>query len=57
MAGFGFTSNMGAPPQVIAEVVLWLMTSPEADTLNGQNIRAQDLCHERGLLPGWEGPV
>lgn len=57
MAGFGFTSNMGAPPQVIAEVVLWLTTSPEADALNGQNIRAQPFCHERGLLPGWEGPA
>ena len=57
MAGFGFTSTMGAPPEVIGAVVHWLMTSPEADALNGQNIQAQKLCHERGLLPDWVGPA
>jgi NAD(P)-dependent dehydrogenase (short-subunit alcohol dehydrogenase family) len=57
MAGFGFASSHGAPPEVVAEVVLWLMTSPEAAKFNGQNIEVQTLCHERGLLPGWAGPA
>lgn len=29
------------------------MESPDADRYNGQNIEAQELCHELGLLPGW----
>ena len=40
-------------PTVPAEVVRWLSTSPDADALNGQNIEAQDVCEELGLLPGW----
>lgn len=55
MAAYGFEG--GAPVEVIATVVAWLATSPEADALTGRNIEAQFLCHERGLLPGWEGPT
>lgn len=55
MAAFGFTG--GAPMAVSAKVVAWLATSSEADALAGTNIEAQFLCHERGLLPGWEGPT
>ena len=55
MAKFGIT-NKGAPMEVMGKVVGWLCTSPEADHYNGRNIEAQFFCHERGLLPGWEGP-
>lgn len=55
MKAFGFEG--GAPIDVIARVIGWLATSSEADALTGVNIEAQHLCHERGLLPGWEGPT
>lgn len=55
MAKFGIENN-GAPSEVIGKVVTWLCTDPEADSLNGTNIEAQHFCHERNLLPGWEGP-
>ena len=55
MAKFGIT-NQGAPMEVMGKVVRWLCTDPEADRYNGANIEAQFFCHERGLLPGWEGP-
>src|SRR5690242_9278922 len=55
MAKFGIT-NQGAPMEVMGKVVRWLCTDPESDNFNGRNIEAQFFCHERGLLPGWEGP-
>ncbi len=55
MAKFGIQNN-GAPMEVMGKVVRWLCTDPEADRFNGRNIEAQFFCHERGLLPGWEGP-
>jgi NAD(P)-dependent dehydrogenase (short-subunit alcohol dehydrogenase family) len=55
MAKFGIT-NKGAPMEVMGKVVSWLCTNPEAQQYNGRNIEAQFFCHERGLLPGWEGP-
>ena len=56
MRNFGFEAAGGAPPRVPAEVVLWLATSPEAAALNGQNIKAQEFCHERRLLADWSLP-
>ncbi len=55
MAKFGIT-NEGAPMEVMGKVVRWLCTEPEAEQYNGRNIEAQYFCHEKGLLPGWEGP-
>ena len=55
MAKFGI-ANVGAPPEVVANVVVWLVTNPEANAFNGKNVEAQYFCHERGLLPGWDGP-
>ena len=55
MAKFGIQNN-GAPMEVVAKVVRWLVTEPEADAYNGRNIEAQFFCHEKGLLPGWPGP-
>lgn len=43
----------GAPPSVPACVIAWLATSPEADALNGQAVRAQKLALERHLHPDW----
>ena len=56
MGVFGFGADFGEPPQVIAEVVLWLATNPEANAMNGQCIQGQEFCHERNLLPGWSMP-
>jgi hypothetical protein len=42
---------------VVAAVVAWLVTDPEAAEWNGRNIEAQFFCHDRGLLPDWEGPI
>ena len=55
MAEFGI-DNVGAPAEVVGAVVAWLVTSPDAHTFNGTNIEAQFFCHDRGLLPGWDGP-
>ena len=54
MAEFGIA--MGAPADVIGAVVTWIATSDEAAEYNGGTIEAQFFCHERGLLPGWDGP-
>lgn len=43
----------GAPPSVPAAVISWLAVAPEAETLNGQVIRAQRFALERGLHPDW----
>jgi NAD(P)-dependent dehydrogenase (short-subunit alcohol dehydrogenase family) len=55
MAKFGIT-NQGAPMEVMGKVVRWLCTEPDADQYSGRNIEAQYFCHEKGLLPGWDGP-
>jgi NAD(P)-dependent dehydrogenase (short-subunit alcohol dehydrogenase family) len=55
MAKFGIENN-GAPMEVLGKVVRWLCTDPEAEAYNGKNIEAQFFCHERKLLPGWDGP-
>jgi NAD(P)-dependent dehydrogenase (short-subunit alcohol dehydrogenase family) len=56
MARFGFAAN-GEPPEVVGSVVAWLATDREAGAFNGTTVFAQDFCHERGLLPGWNGPT
>jgi NAD(P)-dependent dehydrogenase (short-subunit alcohol dehydrogenase family) len=53
MAVFGFTPEGGAPPEVVGAVVSWLATSGEASRFSGKFVEAQDVCRERGLLPGW----
>ncbi len=53
MAEFGFDASTGAPPDVVGAVVAWLVTDPAAAEPNGRNLEAQDVCRERGLLPGW----
>ena len=53
MGEFGFDASRGAPASVIGAVAAWLVTAPEARTLNGQWIEAQPKCRELGLLPDW----
>jgi NAD(P)-dependent dehydrogenase (short-subunit alcohol dehydrogenase family) len=54
MAEFGIP--LGAPADVIGALVAWIATDPEAKEFNGTTIEAQYFVHERGLLPGWDGP-
>ena len=53
MAKFGI-ANTGAPAEVVAKVVAWLVTEDEAAEFNGATIEAQFFCAERKLLPSWE---
>jgi NAD(P)-dependent dehydrogenase (short-subunit alcohol dehydrogenase family) len=53
MGEFGFDASQGAPPDVVGAVVARRATAPEAGSMNGQNVEAQDFCRERSLLPGW----
>jgi NAD(P)-dependent dehydrogenase (short-subunit alcohol dehydrogenase family) len=54
MRGAGFDERYrGAPPEVPGAVVAWLATDPGADRFLGKTVRAQKLCAERGLVPGW----
>jgi NAD(P)-dependent dehydrogenase (short-subunit alcohol dehydrogenase family) len=50
---FGFDPRYACPPQAVAAAVAWLVTSPEADALQRQNIEAQDLALARELYPDW----
>jgi NAD(P)-dependent dehydrogenase (short-subunit alcohol dehydrogenase family) len=54
MGEFGFTG--GAPPDVMGAVVAWFATQQAAFGFNGETIEAQYFCHDRKLLPEWEGP-
>ena len=56
MAAFGFSTDGGAPPDVIGAAAAWLCTAPEARELNGQWIEGQELTARLGLLPGWDAP-
>jgi NAD(P)-dependent dehydrogenase (short-subunit alcohol dehydrogenase family) len=56
MAKFGFDASKGAPCDVPARVVRFLVTDPAAAKYDGKNVEAQQLCHELGLLPAWRGP-
>jgi len=52
-AEFGFDPSWGGPPPAVGAAVAWLVTSPEADELQRQNISAQELALERNLYPDW----
>jgi NAD(P)-dependent dehydrogenase (short-subunit alcohol dehydrogenase family) len=53
---FGF-GDWGAPPDVVGAVVAWLALDPFAEEFLGRTVEAQFVCHELGLLPGWDGPA
>jgi NAD(P)-dependent dehydrogenase (short-subunit alcohol dehydrogenase family) len=50
---FGFDPAWAGPPAAVGAAVAWLVTSPEADALQRQNIDAQPLALERNLYPDW----
>jgi NAD(P)-dependent dehydrogenase (short-subunit alcohol dehydrogenase family) len=43
----------GAPPEVPASVIAWLVTEPAALEWHGKTVSAQKLCKTLGLVPGW----
>jgi NAD(P)-dependent dehydrogenase (short-subunit alcohol dehydrogenase family) len=50
----GFAEQWGgAPPQVPAAVIAWLLTHPDAARWHGRMVSAQKLCKELGLVEGW----
>jgi NAD(P)-dependent dehydrogenase (short-subunit alcohol dehydrogenase family) len=55
MGDFGFAG--GAPAEVVGAVVQWMVEHPDEVPRDGRTIEAQWLCHELGLLPGWDGPA
>jgi len=46
----------GAPPEVPAAVIAWLLSDPAAETWHGRMVSAQKLCKELRLVPGWPRP-
>jgi NAD(P)-dependent dehydrogenase (short-subunit alcohol dehydrogenase family) len=45
----------GAPPEVSAEVIVWLATAAAADAHKGTLVNSHRLCAELGLVTGWDG--
>jgi NAD(P)-dependent dehydrogenase (short-subunit alcohol dehydrogenase family) len=53
----GFAARFGgAPPEVPAAVIAWLLTDPTAAAWHGRMVSAQKLCKELALVPGWPKP-
>ncbi|MGX7680057.1 SDR family oxidoreductase [Jatrophihabitans sp. DSM 45814] len=50
---FGFDPAWAGPPAAVGASVAWLVTSPEADSLQRSNVDAQPLALERNLYPDW----
>jgi NAD(P)-dependent dehydrogenase (short-subunit alcohol dehydrogenase family) len=46
----------GAPPEVPAAVIAWLVAEDAASEWHGQTVFAQRLCKKLGLVPGWPPP-
>jgi NAD(P)-dependent dehydrogenase (short-subunit alcohol dehydrogenase family) len=43
----------GAPPEVPAAVIAWLVTEDAGSEWHGKTVSAQKLCKTLGLVPGW----
>jgi NAD(P)-dependent dehydrogenase (short-subunit alcohol dehydrogenase family) len=53
----GFAERFGgAPPEVPAAVIAWLLTDPAAASWHGRMVSAQKLCKELRLVSGWPVP-
>jgi len=50
---FGFDPSMAAPPAAVGAAVAWLVTAPEAATLQRQNIEAQRIALDQKLVADW----
>ncbi|HEY7136648.1 MAG TPA: SDR family oxidoreductase [Acidimicrobiia bacterium] len=58
MGEFGFDASKAAPPDAIGAAVAWMATNPKTTRQwSGTTVKAQDLCWDQQLLPGWTGPV
>jgi NAD(P)-dependent dehydrogenase (short-subunit alcohol dehydrogenase family) len=46
----------GAPPEVPAQMLIWLLTTDEGRTRSGESFHAPSFVKKNGLLPGWPPP-
>ncbi|MCU1346690.1 MAG: family NAD(P)-dependent oxidoreductase [Acidimicrobiia bacterium] len=49
----GFDPSGAAPPAAIGAAVAWMVTNPEADSMQRSNIDAQTVALEQNLYPDW----
>lgn len=52
-AVFQMQLEHGAPVEVPAATLVWILTSEEGRARSGETFLAPELCAERGLVPGW----
>ena len=48
--------SQGAPPEVPAQMLVWLLTNPEAPERSGETFHAPSFAKKHGLVPGWPLP-
>lgn len=46
----------GAPPEVPAKMLVWLLTTDEGRSRSGETFHAPSFVKKNGLLPGWPPP-
>ncbi len=46
----------GAPPEVPARMLIWLLTTEEGRSRSGESFHAPSFVKRHGLLPGWPPP-
>jgi NAD(P)-dependent dehydrogenase (short-subunit alcohol dehydrogenase family) len=46
----------GAPPEVTAKMLVWLLTTEEGRARSGESFHAPSFVKKNGLLPGWPPP-
>ena len=44
------------PPEAVANAIVWLLSSPDAERLLHKRIYLPAIAEKQGLLAGWEGP-
>ena len=53
LAALGMGIHVGAPPSVPGSVIAWLATDPDAASLNGRTILAQQFALDHGTHADW----
>ena len=46
----------GAPPEVPAQTLVWILTTDEGRSRSGETFHAPSFAKKRGLVPGWPPP-
>ncbi|MEZ4354240.1 MAG: SDR family oxidoreductase [Myxococcota bacterium] len=46
----------GAPPEVPAQTLVWILTTEEGRSRSGETFHAPSFAKKRGLVPGWPPP-